>query len=213
MDSFDATRAVVERYAPSLGADGIAVAVIVTAAIRDLVYSSDDVATRIDELQFTLGTGPCLDAFRSEQTMISMVGTDEGSPWPLFDDAVRALDVGAVFALPVGTEPTVGVLELYRRDAHPWSPVTAARAARCAGELASAVRRDVAGVGDDAADDPLPRASVHVAAGMMAARFRITADEAVVRLRSLAYADGVRVTQLADDIVARRVELTDAMLD
>lgn len=187
MDSFDATRAVVERYAPSLGVDGIAVAVIVTAAMRDLVYSSDDVATQIDELQFTLGTGPCLDAFRSEQTMISMVGTDEGSPWPLFDDAVRALDVGAVFALPVGTEPTVGVLELYRRD--------------------------VAGVGDDAADDPLSRASVHVAAGMMAARFRITADEAVVRLRSLAYADGVRVTQLADDIVARRVELTDAMLD
>ncbi|MBY6680937.1 ANTAR domain-containing protein [Rhodococcus sp. BP-316] len=212
MDSFDATRAVVERYAPSLGVDGIAVAVIVTAAIRDLVYSSDDVATRIDELQFTLGTGPCLDAFRSEQTMISMVGTDEGSPWPLFDDAVRALDVGAVFALPVGTEPTVGVLELYRRDAHPWSPVTAARAARCAGELASAVRRDVAGVGDGA-DDPLSRASVHVAAGMMAARFRITADEAVVRLRSLAYADGIRVTQLADDIVARRVELTDALLD
>ncbi|MGK2239135.1 MAG: hypothetical protein ACI9JD_001684 [Rhodococcus sp. (in: high G+C Gram-positive bacteria)] len=46
-----------------VGVDGVGVAVFATDATRDLVFASDELVEQLDELQFTLGEGPCLDAY------------------------------------------------------------------------------------------------------------------------------------------------------
>jgi AmiR/NasT family two-component response regulator len=46
------------------------------------------------------------------------------------------------------------------------------------------------------------RGNVNVAAGMLAARLRISVDEALVRLRALAFSRQRRITAIAQDIIA-----------
>ena len=45
-------------------ADGVALAVLTRwRRLRDLLYASDPIARRLDELQYTIGEGPCFDAY------------------------------------------------------------------------------------------------------------------------------------------------------
>ena len=38
-------------------------------AVRKLVYATGEVARRLDDLQFTLGEGPCLDVFTAHRPL------------------------------------------------------------------------------------------------------------------------------------------------
>src|SRR4051794_9290430 len=83
--------------------DGAAIAVFAPSHTRELVYASDALAQQIDDLQFVVGEGPCLDAYH--------LGTPQSCPrldtdlpvgrWPAFCDGALALGVRAVFAFPV----------------------------------------------------------------------------------------------------------------
>ena len=50
-----------------LDVDGAAVAVMGGAQAREVVFATDAVVQQLDELQFTLGEGPCVDAFRTRE--------------------------------------------------------------------------------------------------------------------------------------------------
>jgi len=45
-----------------LGMDGAGIAMVTTLGNRGVVCATDDVSARIEELQFSLGEGPCVDA-------------------------------------------------------------------------------------------------------------------------------------------------------
>jgi hypothetical protein len=87
---------------------------------RDLLHATDTIARRLDELQYTIGEGPCLDAYvyDSPQFYPELGNVAQTSRWPTFAAEATGLGVHALFAFPVpdGQRP-MGVLELYRRTA------------------------------------------------------------------------------------------------
>ncbi|WP_256278478.1 GAF domain-containing protein [Rhodococcus erythropolis] len=119
------TKQLASELVRETGIDGVGVAVFATYSTRDLVFASDGVAEELDELQFTLGEGLCLDAYRlhSPERHDDMAGSEALTRWPLF--APEALSVGAasVYAYPLGGGGApFGVLELYGRSPIALSP-------------------------------------------------------------------------------------------
>ena len=120
-------------------ADGAALAVLTRSSrTRELVYATDTVARQIDELQYTIGEGPCLDAYLydSPQFYPELDNVAQTSRWPTFAAEATRLGAHALFALPVpdGQRP-MGVLELYRRTVGSLTAAEYASAAACAAAI------------------------------------------------------------------------------
>jgi hypothetical protein len=98
------TKQLVSELVRETGIDGAGVAVFATASTRDLVYASDGVAEEIDETQFTLGEGPCLDAFRFDNPELhdDISGGAARARWPLFAAQVLGFGAARVYAYPLG---------------------------------------------------------------------------------------------------------------
>src|SRR2546423_975307 len=78
------------------------------------VCVSNDRMAVLEDLQFTLGEGPCQDAFRTGLPVLSPnLGSDPSQRWPSFIERAAAAGVGAVFAYPLQTgHSKVGVLTI-----------------------------------------------------------------------------------------------------
>lgn len=195
-------------------ADGAAVIFYSADAVHhDLMFATDSMAARIDELQFTLGEGPSRDAFAAgEDGRHEMATRAAAASWPLLSsEVVGELAVHALIELPLlsGGEK-MGVLEIYRRRAGHCTEhdMTMARAAACA--LAAAVRAELQAYAASVDDhdfglsagpfDPA-RHNVGIAIGVLAEQLELSVDDASARLRARAYADSVSVSGLAVDVI------------
>jgi GAF domain-containing protein len=79
------------------------------------VACSDPLAQEIDELQYLLDDGPCLQAMRSGG-QVSIDDTDGRAQWPRFEAAAQARGIRSCLALPlVADGKRVGALNLYAR--------------------------------------------------------------------------------------------------
>ena len=188
--------------------DGAAVGLLAPGCTaRELLYATDHLVGRVDDVQVTLGEGPCLDAYRQRTPQIRpAIGNQHTeSPWPLFDDAVHEFGVRAVFAYPLlreGASP-VGVLEMYRRTEGSLDGDEHAAATLCAEALSTAITMSrpqnlVASL------PPSPRTQVPVAAGMIALQLNLLIDEALDVLRAYSYSNDRSLADIADDVVQRR---------
>lgn len=209
------------------GTDGAAVALLSkSAAVRELVYATDPLAQQLDELQFTIGEGPCIDAYTSglPQLVDDLDGPVPRSKWPIFVSDATALGAASVFAYPIASGPTAfGVLELYRLSTGRLGSAEQAAAQTCALAVGRTLLERYAADQDQrvaggerpsrhdefGGDARFTRADVYVAAGMAAVQLAVSADEALDRLRAYAYQSGRRVRDVADDIIARRLSLRD----
>lgn len=207
-----------------LPVDGAAVSIIAGGTTRGTFGSSSELSRRIDELQFTFGEGPCLDAVAARGPIFA---TDLDDPleqrWPAFTPAVLASGVRAVFAFPT-TIATMysGVLDLYRTAPGPLSPY-ATDGALWAAELAALPMLDLmstdtdwaaAAEGEEDGDGDgwselasLERVEVYQATGMIMSQLDLTPAEALARLRAHAFLSGRTASDVAWDIVERRLRL------
>ena len=81
-----------------------------------ICVSNSSVAA-LEDLQFTIGEGPCRDAFQSRPVgACAQDSTRRSARWPAFVDLAQASGIGAVFAYPLlAPGVRVGVLTLYQR--------------------------------------------------------------------------------------------------
>jgi len=199
--------------------DAAAISLVFDGANSGTLGSSGEPARTYDELQFLVGEGPCLDSvtLRAPVLVIDLADRDEGR-WPVYGPAMLDLQIRGVFAMPVVVAGEyVGALDLFRiepgqLDGEQFS------GAVVAAELAGAPLLDLLD-GDlhAAASDPLSnawsdlnslsRAEVSQATGMLVAQLDIEPAEALVRLRAHAYATGRTSTDVARDILDRRLRL------
>ncbi|WP_214369266.1 GAF domain-containing protein [Pseudonocardia sp. H11422] len=73
-------------------------------------------ARDLDELQFSLGEGPCVEAFTERRpVLVADLAALTDHRWPMVAAAVSRSPVRALFVLPLQIGAiTVGVLDLYR---------------------------------------------------------------------------------------------------
>jgi hypothetical protein len=100
-----------------LGVSGVAVSVLASGG-DDMVWRTDGLSVRLDDLQFTLGEGPGVDAAASGELVLEPdLGAVPVQRWPVFTPAALELGVRAVFAVPLQIGAIrVGVL-VAQRDA------------------------------------------------------------------------------------------------
>ena len=93
------------------------------------VACSDELASRVADLQYQRGDGPCLHALRQGCTL-RVEDTATGSDWPGFGAEAASLGIGSCLALPlIADGKPVGALSLYARAAAPSGGRDAARGA------------------------------------------------------------------------------------
>ncbi|MGH2711522.1 MAG: GAF domain-containing protein [Actinomycetota bacterium] len=170
--------------------------------------------SRVEDLQFTLGEGPCLESFRSGHPVLEPELLDGArSRWPVFVEGAAALGARAVFALPLQIGAArLGVLYLYREEPGLLSAERFADAFAIAdigtwillGMQAGAVPGEL---GDGLDGSWAYRAVVHQASGMISARLGMNLIDALARLRALAFAADRSIYEVAADVAARRIEV------
>lgn len=199
------------RCACALGVSGVGVTVG-AAGDGELVWRSDEVARALDELQFMVGEGPCVDAAAGSPVFEADLARSAHARWPGFAAAALELGVRAVFALPLQIGPVrLGVFELHRD--RPGALVgdvldgALAFAQATTAALAGIPAADALGPG---LDEPVSgRRRVHQAAGMISVQAGVAVAEALVRLRAYAYSHGRPVSEVAEDVVERRLRFDD----
>ncbi len=69
---------------------------------RGTICSTDEVSALIEQLQYTLGEGPCVDAFNHDRPVLEPDLADPGKPrWIAFSVPALAAGVRAVFGFPL----------------------------------------------------------------------------------------------------------------
>ena len=181
--------------------------------------ATDMVSESLAEVQVTLGEGPCHDAVTSGVPVLAATLADgTGHQWAVFGEAAVRAGAAAVFAFPLRIGAIrVGVLGMYRDKEGPLATFQLGSALILA-DIATMLLLDADG---RQADDPLfgaspasqsPELAAHhaeiaQATGMLTEQLGVGIIEAFARLRAYAYAQDRRLSDIARDIVTRRLRL------
>lgn len=206
------------RAIGTVDVDGAGLSMMTSAGHRGTVCATDEIARRVEDLQFALGEGPCFDAYKAGGPVlipdVDQTLRAEGAPWPMFTAALSAAGVGALFAFPllIGAIP-LGALDLYRRRSGSLTPTQLRAAWRTADTAADALLEVRSGRAMDLPADTAPvgasyRLEVHQATGMMSVQLAVALDEAFLRLRAYAYARDLDLDDVAHEIVAGHLRLS-----
>src|SRR4051812_2233187 len=211
----DVALAVCQFAVEHLAASGCAVTLMALPPSVEVLAVAGRNADEIAELQFALGEGPCLDAFLGGAPTFAVDLAYRGGRWPVFASRAAELGVLAEFSLPMqlGAAP-VGVFDLSREqrgmisDEHLADALAAAEIATDAVLLlqASTAGAELATL---LAPAGLDRMVVHQATGMIAAQLDVTVADALATLRAAAFASARPLTEVAVDVVDRRISFHD----
>jgi hypothetical protein len=200
-----------------LDVDGAAISLLTAAAARQTLAATDATAELLEDQQFTLNEGACMEAARTGNPVLvgDLRHSGEVERWPVFAAAVMERSaVRAVFALPLQWGAVnLGVLDLYRLqpgaldDAQLRDAIAAADAAAL---MMLGLRTDPDQGGGGWLDHAVAhRAEIHQAAGMVSVQLDVTTDEALARMRAHAFVHDRLLIDVARDVVARRLMFTE----
>ena len=183
---------------------------------RGSVCTTNDVSALIEQLQYDLGEGPCVDAYHGDRPVLEPdLAQPTVSRWLAFRGPAIDAGVRAVFGFPLRVGAVrLGALNLYRDEP---------------GDLADEQHADALAMADVAAEAVLLlQASappgrlaveletganfqyvVHQASGMVAAQLDVSVAQALIRLRAYAFGNGRSLTEVAKAVVARELRLDD----
>ncbi len=198
-----------------LASSGCAVTLMARPPSVEVLAAAGRNAEQIAELQFSLGEGPCMDAFLACQPTYATDLANHGGRWPMFAAQATELGVAAEFSLPLhlGAAP-VGVLDLSREEPGMLSEDQLADAFAAAEIVTDAVlllqslseSSELATLLEPAG---LDRLVVHQATGVISAQLDITIADALATLRAAAFRSDRSIYELAVDVVDRRIRFRD----
>lgn len=175
------------------------------------VGMTDAVSSLIEELQFTLGEGPCIDAYNLAQPIAEPDLSVPTKHWFAFTPPALEAGVRAIFSFPLQLGAiSLGALDLYRDDSGALTVDQHADAL----VLAGIVTEVMINMQIDAAPGTLPaeltrvtehRVVVHQAVGMISVQLGVSVNEALIRLRAHAFGNSRPLNDVVDDVVARRL--------
>jgi hypothetical protein len=191
------------------------------AGANHLMCVTDEVSEQLAELQMTLGEGPCLDVLDSGSPVLvaDLDYAHAARRWPGFTPQARQASAAAIFVFPLQLGAIrVGSLGLYRDKpgalgtAELGDALILADAATVvlleSEYLDGAAPVPGAGPGGQPPDLARHRAEIDQATGIVSVQLGVAIGEAFVRLRAYAYSQDRRLSEVAGDIVARRLRLS-----
>lgn len=197
-----------------LSSQGAGLSLMVGGELRGTAGVFGSGVEAVQELQLELGEGPCVDAWTSVEPVLE---PDLASPgvarWPAFASRAVAAGVLAVFAFPLHLGAIrIGALVLYRdragaldRDQLAYGLVLADLATWVILGLQSGAPAEE--LHELLASEPPHWAEVHQATGIVSVQLGVELDEAFVRLRAHAFAEGRPVREIAREVVAHRLRM------
>jgi len=176
-----------------------------------LVRATDAISTRLEELQFTVGEGPGLEAVVFGTAILAPDLMVAASRWPAFTSGAQAAGAAAVFAFPLSLGTIrLGSLDCYRTTAGQLDSRQIAAALVLAEMTFEAVLSETAGrAHNDLGWITDIHAEVHQASGMVKYDLGITMEAALLRIRGYAYANDMPVAMVAQRIVDRELFLEE----
>ncbi|MFB9923869.1 GAF and ANTAR domain-containing protein [Amycolatopsis halotolerans] len=179
---------------------------------RGLVHATDAVSAGLEDLQLTVGEGPCLDAFESGGPVLIADLAAESARWPAFTRSACELGAAAVFSFPLQIGVVrLGSLDLYRDAAGPLTRLELADALILSDLAAQGVVADLDGhSAEDGSWLADPHEEVHQATGMVQVQLGSSTETALMRLRGYAFAHDLQLVEVARQVVGRSLRFTDA---
>jgi GAF domain-containing protein len=173
------------------------------------------VSQLIEDLQYTLGEGPCVDAYRQDATVaepdLAVAATRR---WFAFAPPALRAGARAVFGFPLRVGGLrLGALNLYRDRTGPLTDDQHADALVIAGVTARWVLEAQAGAASGAVAGALELGAdfhftVHNAAGIVSVQEDVSVTDALIRIRAYAFSRDRLVNDVADDVIAHRIRLS-----
>jgi hypothetical protein len=203
-----------EVCAEVTGVSGAGIMLMAAEVPQGSLCTTDEISKLIEDLQYLLGQGPCVDAYEQDRVVSEPEMASQGrARWTAFSPPVVKAGVRALFGFPmrVGTV-RMGAINLYRdtpgpltEDQHADGLVMAGLAAHWVLDVqADAPSGSLAEELEQGAD---LRIIVHNAAGIVSIQLEVTITEALIRLRAYAFSHDRSLTDVAEDVVARRLRL------
>ena len=200
----------VQMCATAVPVTGAGIIVMANSGPGAMLASTNGPAGIMEELQFTLGEGPCVDASTSGRPVLQPRLAETGpARWPGFADGALESGVRAIFAFPLQVGGIrVGVLDLYRDVEGELNPRQLAMSLTFADAATLLLLRLQARTGLRDTDPGLVdmvdhRAEVHQATGMVSVQAMLGLAEALVLLRAHAFAAERPLLDVARSVIAR----------
>lgn len=200
--------------ARAIPAAGAGVSLMSEGGGRGVAAASSEVSGRYEELQFTVGEGPCIDAFAFRRPVLEPALDNRSTGrWPVYSQSAHEGGVRAVFSFPLQVGAArLGVLDVYRTDSGSLTAEELAQALAFAQVavlmLLDGQREASPGCVAEGLDEALAyRSTLYQAQGMVMIQLGVPLGEALVRLRAFAFAHERRLSSVALDVVARRLRL------
>jgi hypothetical protein len=205
-------RRLCEVSAEVIGVSGAGIMLMADDVPRGTACTTDHISALIEDLQYTLGEGPCVDAYHQQTPVLEPdLAAPATARWLAFAGPAVAAGARAVFGFPLQTGSVrLGALNLYRTKSGPLSEdqhadalvmadiatqaLLAMQADAPPGELATSL--------EDGSDF---QHVVHQAAGMVSVQLDGTIAQALIRLRAHAFGSNRPLADVAQDVVSRRL--------
>jgi GAF domain-containing protein len=194
-------------FLQQLPVTGVAVTMFGGTSAETLISASDELAARLDELQFDLGEGPRWEALRTRLPVLIPDVHSHPYSWPIFNKALLETNIAAIFVFPL----TLGALDLGAVELHHTKPgglsyrdhmTAAVLAGRTSWHLLRRILSANSPDTDPAENNELmSRREIHQATGMVLAQAGTNAGEALLLLRAHAFANGIPLREAAEAVL------------
>lgn len=199
--------------AARLGASGVGVSLGARDALLETVCATEG-GREGESLQSDLGEGPSYSAHQfGWPVLVDDLKVDDS--WPAFGPAAAGIGLHSIFAFPMRRGSVrIGAFTLYRQQAGELSSDHHADAlvfARFAVDLFLALQSENPPDELDQlfVDGTSNTVEIHQASGIVAVQLGIAVGAALAMLRAHAYTEQRSLRAIADDVVARRLQMND----
>jgi hypothetical protein len=207
--------------ADTLPITGVGMALMNDAGHQGVIAATDGVARVMEDLQFALGEGPCVDASRARRPVLQPdLATSALGRWPGFGPQALEAGIAAIFAFPLHVGAIrVGILDLYRDAPGSLDETVLAEAlayADAAVWVLTHLQAQVpagGGLHPQLADPVENRSEVHQATGVVSVTASVSLADALMLLRGRSYAEQRSILDVAREVVTGTVRIEGARHD
>lgn len=171
---------------------------------RFTLCASSDNARKLDQWQFTLEQGPCLDAAAQGETSEATTTPTDESPWPLLAEKATELGYQAIAGIPLSiADRPYGAMNIQHTS--PLQSDVLDYAADVCQTLSQPIMDRLAEQAPTLTDLG-DYTTVHQAVGVVSVQMGIPIADALAVIRARSWTEGRLLVDVANDVIQREIE-------